>query len=189
MNSNVSATDAAAPTGIDDASRRWFDTEVYPHDAQLKAHLRYAFPGMRDVEDVVQDSYLRIWKAHALLPIRSAKSLLYTIARRLALNTRRHERRSPVVGVQDLDLLCAIHDKPDAADAAVLAQEIELLTEAIETLPARCREVFVLRRLKGMPQKEIAVRLGISEETVQSQAAKGLRRCEKFLLRRLGRSR
>jgi hypothetical protein len=47
------------------ALRAWFAEEVQPHDAQLKAYLRGAFPAVRDVEDVVQESYLRVWRARA----------------------------------------------------------------------------------------------------------------------------
>lgn len=179
------ASDQAAPPAAERTHARWFTDEVYPHDAQLKAHLRGSFPSVRDVDDVVQDSYLRIWKARASQPIQSAKSLLFTIARRLALNVIRKNSRSPVFAVTDLDRLCVLDNAPDAARAAETAQEIELLVAAIDSLPARCREIFILRRLQSVPQKEIAARLGLSEETVQRQAANGLCRCEKFILRRL----
>lgn len=179
------ASDQAAPPAAERTHARWFTDEVYPHEAQLKAHLRGSFPSVRDVDDVVQDSYLRIWKARASQPIQSAKSLLFTIARRLALNVIRKNSRSPVFAVTDLDRLCVLDNAPDAARAADTAQEVELLASAIDSLPARCREIFILRRLQSVPQKEIAARLGLSEETVQRQAANGLCRCEKFILRRL----
>lgn len=64
---------------------QWFANEVHAHASQLKAYLRGAFPSVRDVDDVVQESYLRIWKARAIHPIESAKTFLFTIARRVAL--------------------------------------------------------------------------------------------------------
>jgi len=48
-------------------------------------------------------------------------------------------------------------------------------------LPARCREVVYLRKLKRLPQKEVAARLGISVRTVESQCALGMKRCEAYL--------
>lgn len=166
---------------------KWFADEVHPHDASLRSYLHGRFPGVRDVDDVVQESYLRIWKARALHPIQSAKAFLFSIARNLALDTLRHERRSPINVVTDLSLLFVMDDRPDAAAAAARQQEVDLLVEAIDALPARCREIFILRKLRGVAQKEIAARLGLSEQTVQVQAARGLRRVAESLRRRLSR--
>jgi RNA polymerase sigma factor (sigma-70 family) len=51
-------------------------------------------------------------------------------------------------------------------------------------LPDRCREIFILRKLKQVPQKEIASRLGISERTVESQVTRGMKLCEAFFRHR-----
>ncbi|MDI1319527.1 MAG: sigma-70 family RNA polymerase sigma factor, partial [bacterium] len=107
------------------------------------------------------------------------------IARNLALDTIRRGRRSPIDGVTDLAALFVIDDRPDAASAATRQQEIELLVDAIDALPARCREIFILRKLQGVSQKDIAARLGLSEQTVQVQAARGLRRVAEDMRRRL----
>jgi len=163
----------------------WFAAEVHSHESSLKAYLRTAFPAVRDVEDVMQESFLRVWKARAVGPINSAKAFLFTVARRLALNTLRRERRSPIVAVTDLSRLFALDDGPDAAALAATHQEIELLVDAVSLLPARCREIFVLRRLQGVPQKEIAERLGLSEQTVQVQASRGLHRVSQYLRNRV----
>jgi RNA polymerase sigma-70 factor (ECF subfamily) len=166
---------------------RWFAAEVQPHDAKLRAYVRGRFPGVRDVDDVVQESYLRLWKARALQPIRSAKSFLFCIASNLALDTVRRQRFSPIDDVTDFTGLFVMDDGPDAAASAARQQEIELLVEAIDALPDRCREIFILRKLRGVSQKDIAARLGLSEQTVQVQAARGLRRIAETLRRRVNR--
>jgi DNA-directed RNA polymerase specialized sigma24 family protein len=79
------------------ALHAWFAKEVQPHDAQLKAYLRGAFPSVRDVDDVVQESYLRVWLARATQPIQSTRAFLFRVARNLALDFVRHERASPIV--------------------------------------------------------------------------------------------
>jgi RNA polymerase sigma-70 factor (ECF subfamily) len=166
---------------------RWFATEVEPHDAKLRAYVRSRFPAVRDVDDVVQESYLRLWKARALQPIRSAKSFLFRIASNLAVDTVRRRRFSPIDDVTDFAGLFVMDDGPDAAASAARQQEIELLVEAIDALPDRCREIFILRKLRGVSQKDIAARLGLSEQTVQVQAARGLRRIAETLRRRVNR--
>jgi RNA polymerase sigma-70 factor (ECF subfamily) len=63
-------------------------------------------------------------------------------------------------------------------------QEVELLADAIEALPERCRAVFILRQFENMSQREIARRLAIAEHTVESQLTKALRRCEDYFAAR-----
>lgn len=177
---------SSAPASVaEKAPGRWFAEEVHPHDSSLKAYLRGSFPSIRDVDDVVQESYLRIWKARATQPIKSGKAFLFTVARRLALDLLRRERRSPILAVTDLDRLFVLDTTPDASAAAATSEEIDLLVEAVDSLPARCREIFILRRLQGVPQKDIASRLGLSEQTVQVQAARGLRKVEAYMHSRL----
>jgi RNA polymerase sigma factor (sigma-70 family) len=168
-----------------ESPEKWFKDQVQPHDGSLKAWLRGRYPSVRDVDDIVQESYLRIWKARELHPIDSAKAFLFRIARNLALDTIRHERHSPINVVTDLSILFVVDDKPDAAALATRQQEIDLLVVAIDALPARCREIFILRKLRGVSQKNIAARLGLSEQTVQVQAARGLRRVTESLRRSL----
>lgn len=162
---------------------RWFTEEVQPHDAKLKAYLRSSFPSVRDVEDVVQESYLRVWRTRATQPIRLAQAFLFTVARRIALDLVRREQRAPFVDVKDSSQLLVLESAADSA--ADTEMEIQLLTEAVESLPPRCREIFVLCQVEGLAQAEVARRLGISENTVAVQSARGLLRCEEFVHRRL----
>ena len=163
---------------------RWFADEVHTHDAQLKAYLRGSFPSIRDVDDIAQESYLRVWRLRATQTIRSAKGFLFQIARHVATDSVRRERASPVKGVTDLAVFTVLDSRPDSAEAACTQEEIALLADAIHALPPRCREVFVLRKLQRVSQREIAERLGISEPTVQVLVYRGMRRCEVFLARR-----
>ena len=179
----MSLPSTSQPSDIADHGR-WFSENVHPHDSSLKDYVRSSFPHLRDVDDVVQESYLRLWKARAAHPIQSGKAFLFTVARNVAINLLQRQRISPLLPVADLAGLAVIDDKADVAEIACTREEIALLADGIETLPPRCREVFILRRIKSVPQKEIAARLGISEQTVQVQVQRGVKQCEEFLRRR-----
>ncbi len=159
----------------------WFTEEVHPYHAQLKSYLRGSFPSIRDVDDVVQESYLRVWKRQLLRPLTCARSFLYTVARNLAIDTLRREAISPVEKIPDLESLRVAASQPSPDEAACTNDELDLLLDAIESLPPRCREVVILRKIHGLSPPEIADRLGISEGTVHLHGAKGVRRCEEFL--------
>jgi RNA polymerase sigma-70 factor (ECF subfamily) len=162
---------------------RWFTENVLPHDGALRGWLRSRFPALTDPDDLVQEAYSRVIRAHAHGPIESVKGFLFTTARNLALDQL---RRRQVVGIEpiaEIESLSVLEDKPGVPEAVCRTQELELLTLAIQSLPERCRQVLTLRKIYGLSQKEIAAQLGISEHTVEAQVANGVRRCAEFLAR------
>lgn len=182
---SMSPSDQLQMRGAEASEARWFAEEVHAHEPSLKAYLRGSFPSVRDVDDVVQESYLRIWKARAARPIQSARAFLFKVARHVALDLVRRERISPIDLVRDFSQLTVL-DESDlgVAERVGLQEKIRLLGEAIACLPACCREIVILRKLKGIPQKEVAARLGIAEKTVEAQVSRGVRRCEEYLSKR-----
>jgi len=162
---------------------RWFSEEVLPHDPQLKAYLRGAFPSVRDVEDVVQESYLRVWCARATQPIQSTRAFLFRVARNLALDFVRHERASPIIALGSLNELPVLEERADAAALLTREEKGRLLGQALAALPERCREILFLHKIKGLSQREVAVHFGLTEKTVANQVAIGVKRCEVFFRR------
>lgn len=165
-------------------AEHWFASEVQPHEPILRSYLHGTFPAARDVDDLVQESFLRIWIAHTANPIRSAKAFLFQVARHLAIDLLRRNTISPIQGVSDLAALSVLDEGPNAAEFAFNRDEMILVAQAIHSLPSRCREIVVLRKIKCLPQKEIARSLGISEQTVQVQVLRGVKRIRAFLRRR-----
>lgn len=163
---------------------QWFQQEVHAHDAQLKAYLRNSFPAVRDVEDVVQESYLRIWKAKAREPIRTAKAFLFKVARHLALDDVRRGRISPFEEVAEIGGIPAAHDAPSAPELLSSAEKFQLLAEAIAELPPACRSAMLLCKVKGVTHREAARQLGISERTVDEQIHRGIKRLGHLLRER-----
>ena len=164
----------------------WFADEVQPHARQLRSYLRGAFPAVRDVDDVVQESLLRVWRTHATAPIRSVRALLFVAARRLALNVLRKQQNAPFVPSGENAASRVLDEKPDAREAALIQERIDLLADALMTLPPRCREIVVMHKIHGSTQREVAGRLGLSERTVETHVRTGIARCHAHLAARRG---
>ncbi|MGH7958854.1 MAG: RNA polymerase sigma factor [Opitutaceae bacterium] len=172
---------SAHPHPATQTDARWFAEEVQPHESMLRAYLQKQFPALSDVDDVVQESHLRLFKARKTGPIASAKAYLFAIARNVALGRFRRQRLCSEIPVNDLAELCILEGNNDVAETVSAHQEVALATEAIDALPVRCREIFILRTLHGLPHKEIAQRLGLAEQTVRVQVSRGMKKCAEFL--------
>lgn len=176
--------DSSFPSRPNEAAR-WFAQEVQPHEPALRSMLRRLVASLSDVDDLVQECYLRILRARERVPIRSSKAFLFTTARNAAHDLRRRRVvANPIVFEETADSCVLQDDRPGVADSVCHQQELTLLAEAIRELPERCRQVFLLRKIQELPQKEIARRLGISESTVETLVAKGAARCADYLHRR-----
>lgn len=162
---------------------RWFATEVQPHRPALRAWLLARFPTLPDVDDVVQESLSRMVQAREVSPIRSARALLFTTARNLALDAVRRQRVVTFEPIADESASSVLADDADVVASVSRQQELELLTRAIQSLPERIRQILTLRTAYGLTQKQIADRLGVSVSTVEKQMAAGIRQCAEFFAR------
>jgi RNA polymerase sigma-70 factor (ECF subfamily) len=172
---------APATPALDQNTARWFAEEVEPHEFRLRAWLAGRFPQLRDIDDVVQDAYVRLFRAKRSGSIRSVEAFLFLAARNAACDVFRRQKSSLIDRVENVAELRVLEEAPNAAESAVARQELEILTEAIRDLPDRCRQVFTLRKIYGLSQREVAAHLGISEHTVEVQMGKGARRCAEYL--------
>ncbi len=159
---------------------RWFLEQVHAHLGALTGWLSRRYPDLTDPENVAQEAVTRIWGIYRHGPIASPKALLFTTAQHLALDQL---RRGKIVTWEQLPATYPEpweDEQPDPAATTAHKQELELLTQAIQSLPERCRRVLTLRKIYGLSQKQIAAELGISEHTVEVQVANGMRRCAAF---------
>lgn len=163
---------------------RWFAEEVHPHEPALRAYLQARFPTLSDHDDLVQETYTRLLRAKDTGGVRYPKAFLFTAARNAAFDLFRRRRAHPTEPVNDHTELVVLDTRPSAADALDQRYDLEVLAEAVRSLPDRCRQVIMLRYLDGLAYKEIADQLGISPETVKVHMAKGMRRCAAFFAAR-----
>jgi RNA polymerase sigma factor (sigma-70 family) len=140
---------------------------------------RYA-RNVADVDELLQETYEHLLAAGAAPEreeVRSIRAFALTVARNVALSWLRHRQVVPIELVADLETLETLDDRDQVEEIVNSHQELALLTRAVARLPERCRQVFTLRKVYGLSQKEIAASLSISENTVEQHLAKGVRLC------------
>lgn len=163
----------------------WFNTEVKPCEAALRAYLQKRFGSLDDHDDLVQEAYVRLLNARREGRLISAKAFLFTIARNLAIDMFRHRQRTaphePITELAEVHGLTETKDAPSRLESQL---RLEALLEGVLALPERCREVMIMRHLDGMSYKEIADRLQISPNTVRVHLVKGVSDCTAFFRKR-----
>jgi len=150
----------------------------------LRACLYRYVRNAADVDELLQETYTHLLTAGAATnreEIRSIRAFALTVARNVALSWLRHRQVVPIELVADLEALELLDERGQVEEIVNTHQELALLTAAVASLPARCRQVFTLRKVYGLSQKEIAAELNISENTVEQHLAKGMRLCSAAL--------
>lgn len=161
----------------------WFQQHVQPHEPMLRAWLQSRFSDDGDIDDIVQETYVRILRARGRGDVESPKAFLFAVARNLALDRLRHRRVARTESLVENEALSVLEESDGIPETIARNQELEILTEAIQSLPDRCRRIFTLRKVYGLSQAEIAQRLGLSTNTVSAQLTIGVRKCMEFMLR------
>ncbi|MBI5766743.1 MAG: RNA polymerase sigma factor [Verrucomicrobia bacterium] len=153
---------------------RDFDSLYRATIAPLRRYLGRLLGNTSEAQDVAHDAYVRTYSSLTRPETQSPEGLLYTTARRLAIN--RLKRRSVAPFSHDAAKLeNAATSAPGVAQQVMAEQELELLQRAIADLPEGCRTVLLLRKVELLSHREIADRLGIAISTVEKQHARALR--------------
>lgn len=170
-------------------SNVWFNEVIKPMEPSLRSWLIRQFPIGSGVDDVLQESYIRILKAREKRAISYPKSYLYRTARNVAYDFLQDSNVTLTDPLDESHGEGILADSKMPNEIAAHNQEVKLLKEAIGSLPKKCREIFTLRKVYDLSYKEIAARLNISERTISAQMNIGLRKCAKFIERKSGESR
>lgn len=157
------------------AVKVWFVREVLPLEADLMQFLRQNWRNESDIADIRQDTYVRVYETACEEVPSSARGLVFTTARNLLIDRIRRSRIVPIEAAGELDTLDVAGDEPGPDRNVIARDELRRLSDAVDRLPPRTREAFVLRQLQGLSRREIADRMGITEKTVKRHLEDGVR--------------
>lgn len=146
------------------------------YDLYFDAIRNYVFYKVRDnalAEDIVQETFIKLWKNRETIRKKTVKSLLYTIANNTVIN---HFNHLKVVRTHESDVLATSGSSSSHSPQYLLEEkEFEVrLNEIINMIPDGSREVFLMNRIEELKYTEIAERLQLSVKAVEKRMSKAI---------------
>lgn len=164
------------------ARARWLAQHIVPHERAIRSWLARRTHDL-DIDDIIQEMYARLAALETVDDVRNPRQYAAQTAISITLNMARHARVVPMIPFADFEELGLTSLEPSPERAVGAQEELRALETSLQELPVMCRTAFLLRRIDGLSQKEVAQRLGISVKTVEKYMAQSVR----FLIQTYGR--
>lgn len=153
-----------------------FETIYFTHFQKMKRFaMEYVVSG-EDAENIVQDVFAELWEKRGMLSTHTNLiAFLFTSIRNRCLNHLRHKmiEQEATIKLQEeyrLTLRLNLESLESFDETLFSEKDIEkMLSDALDSLPEKCREIFIMSKIEGKKQKEIAAELKISLSTVETQ--------------------
>lgn len=129
--------------------------------------------------DILQDAFFRLTQFESERKINNPRAFLYKVVSNLAIDYQRKQSREQERHVNEEELSEQADSTPTIERQLYSQQQLQYLKQAIDELPPRCREVFILHKFKHYPYSQIMRELNISESTVLKHIVKALDHCRR----------
>jgi RNA polymerase sigma factor (sigma-70 family) len=151
--------------------------------SDLRRHIGRKLRNPCEAEDVVQEAYIRMLtmpEGHAVL--RNAKAFLFTVASNLAVDTVRRAQRlrrlfpdmtdtTTAFEGDTLEVVCPRRSTEEQVDAAM---RLSCVLDALDDLPATCRQAFLLHKVHELSYAEVATEMGVTVSMVEKHLSRAL---------------
>ena len=156
------------------------------HRKFLYKFLTRFFHDEQDIEDVTQETFLRAYAAEQkkATGIEQPKAYLFRIAKNIALTRLTRKSNQITSFIEDLSDSAVLYSETNAADEAEAQETLGIYCEAVASLPEKCRQVFLLRKVHGLSHKEIAEHMSLSVSSVEKYLRTGVLTCAEYLRER-----
>lgn len=147
----------------------------------LKMFLTRFLKCEQDIEDIVQEVYLKARTAENKTSIQQPKAFLFSVAKNLALNELNRKSRQMTSSIEECLSNVPVELTESVESEIEANQSLKAYCEAVEGLPEKCKKVYLLRKVHGLPRKEIAERMNLSLSSVEKYLKQGITHCSKYV--------
>lgn len=153
----------------------WLALNILPYEKALRSWIRQKYGAAVEIDDIVQDTYAALSALVSVDHIRNPRSYAFRTANSLIMAQFDRAKIVSIRPVSDHELENALGDFRTPEQIAEGREELRNVSRVLAQLPDNVRKVFLLRRVQGLSQRQIAALLGITENTVEKRVSKGVR--------------
>ena len=144
---------------------------------ELVAHLTKKLRSRDQAMDVAQETFLRVLTQVPNIPVERPRAFLYKTAWNLSVDLFRKKKRQAEESLESEEIRESLTVSADQDAIVESKEQVELLCRAIQELPPKCRQVFLLHKFKERSHAEIAEQLGITRSMVEKHITKAMAHC------------
>ncbi|HMA50146.1 MAG TPA: sigma-70 family RNA polymerase sigma factor [Magnetospirillaceae bacterium] len=146
-----------------------------PHEPAVRRWLARSRVPSDQIDDFIQEAYCKLSALPSVEHIQRPDAYFFQTVRSLVTEKIRQARIVSIETFTEIDSLPVLSDDPSPERIVAARRELAEVLRLIGELPVRCRQVVQLRKIEGLSQKEISLRLGITETMVENDVVKGMR--------------
>jgi RNA polymerase sigma factor (sigma-70 family) len=162
----------------------WLARRILPHEPALRRWLRgFSALDEADIDDLVQETYAVLATRATVSDIVDPRAYAFQTARSLFLQGVRRAKIVSIQAMADLASLDIPDDAPSPFQQVAGREDLRQISAAIAAMPPQTRRAFLLRRVDGLSQREVAAATSLSESTVEKHIGRGIR----ILMKQFGR--
>lgn len=159
----------------------WVGSQMLPHESDVRRWLRKRVASDAAIDDIVQEAYCRVAALSSIAHIDNGRAYFFRAVSSIFIDQLRRARVVRIDSVTEIGSLNVVDEEPSPERVVSARRDLARVKRLIEDLPAKCRRIMELRRIDGLPQREVAERLGVTENVVEAQSIRGLRLVMKAL--------
>src|SRR5579859_1896258 len=153
----------------------WVAKDVMPHEPAVRRWLARSRVPSDQIDDFIQEAYCKLSALPSVDHIQRPDAYFFQTVRSLVTEKIRQSRIVSIETFTEIDSLPVLSDDPSPERIVAARRELAEVLRLLGDLPARCRQVVKMRKIEGLSQKEISLRLGITETMVENDVVKGMR--------------
>lgn len=166
-----------------------FEEAMLPHLDAAHNLAKWLLRNEQDAQDVVQEAYLRAFKAFGGFHGSNGRAWLLTIVRNTSYTLLKKNKAVDLTTTFDERIHASGHESVSPATILEHSEDAALISEAMDELPAEFREILTLRHQEGLSYKEIADIMQIPPGTVMSRLARARGKLKEYLAAHIGKER